>query len=48
MSIELAKYGILNSTVHYQLSPEELTTKIVETNQGELTTSNAGNKVATL
>lgn len=43
MSIELAKYGILNSTVHYQLSPKELTTKIVETNQGELTTSNAVN-----
>ena len=43
MSVELAKYGILNSTVHYQLSPEDLTTKMVETGQGEVTTSGAVN-----
>lgn len=43
MSVELANYGILNSTTHYQLSPEELTKKMVETGQGEVTSSGAVN-----
>ena len=43
MSVELAKYGIKDSTVHYQLSPQELTDKMVETNQGEITSSGAVN-----
>ena len=43
MSVELANYGILDSKIHYQLNPEELTTKMVETGQGEVTTSGAVN-----
>lgn len=43
MSVELEKYGILNSTAHYQLSPQELTDKMVEIGQGEITSSGAVN-----
>lgn len=43
MSIELASYGIKNSKINYQLSPAELTKKMVETGQGEITSSGAIN-----
>lgn len=43
MSIELASYGIKNSKINYQLSPEELTEKMVELGQGEITSSGAVN-----
>ena len=43
MSIELASYGIKNSKINYQLSPEELTKKMVEIGQGEITSSGAVN-----
>lgn len=43
MSIELASYGIKNSKINYQLSPEELTAKMVELGQGEITSSGAVN-----
>ena len=43
MSIELASYGIKNSKINYQLSPEELTKKMVELGQGEITSSGAVN-----
>ncbi|HAD78365.1 MAG TPA: phosphoenolpyruvate carboxykinase (ATP), partial [Flavobacteriaceae bacterium] len=43
MSIELASYGIKNSKINYQLSPQELTEKMVELGQGEITSSGAVN-----
>ena len=43
MSIELEKYGILNSSINYQLTPQELTDKMVEIGQGEITSSGAVN-----
>lgn len=43
MSIELASYGIKNSKINYQLSPQELTEKMVELAQGEITSSGAVN-----
>lgn len=43
MSIELAAYGIKNSTIHYQLTPEVLTDSMVEKEQGEITSSGAVN-----
>ena len=43
MSIELASYGIKNSKINYQLSSEELTQKMVELGQGEITSSGAVN-----
>lgn len=43
MSIELASYGIKNSKINYQLSPDELTEKMIELGQGEITSSGAIN-----
>ena len=46
MSIELASYGIKNSKINYQLSPEELTEKMIELGQGEITSSGAVNMLS--
>ncbi|GGF10132.1 phosphoenolpyruvate carboxykinase (ATP) [Chishuiella changwenlii] len=43
MSIELASYGIKNSKINYQLSSKELTEKMIETGQGEVSSSGAVN-----
>lgn len=40
-TFSLKHYGIANSRMHYQLSPEELREKIIENNQGQITNSNA-------
>lgn len=43
MSIELASYGIKNSKINYQLSSKELTERMIETGQGEVSSSGAVN-----